>query len=221
MHFPIRTVSRSILVCSLSVASLVATAQTLPSGALEFIPAQPSSADTLVVKIPRSCASINYLGAGYRTSATNGKIRVEILLGVPPPCPLNPPTAPALLVEIGRLPAGSYLLDIVEARPVSFEVAFNTVASNVQFAVTDHRAAKVAPAVRLNYSDHWWDPNNNGSGLFIWQDSRDQLLAAWFTYGDDGKAAWYTVQAGAWVTASRYEGKLVKPAAPRTQGRAA
>ena len=92
----------------------------------------------------------------------------------------------------------------------TFEVVIATIASNLSLAVADHRATKTAPAVRLNYSDHWWDPNNSGAGLFIWQDATDQLLAAWFTYGADGKAVWFTVQAGARVSAKRYEGKLVE-----------
>ena len=201
MHNFIRAFIRSMAVMALGFTPIVATGQTPTGIALEFIPAQPTSADTIYLKIPRSCSSSNYLGAGYRTSATGGKIRVDILLGPPPPCPFPTPAAPALLVEIGRLPPGAYALDLIEARLTS----------------VDHRAAKTAPAVRLNYSDHWWDANNSGTGIFIWQDARDQLLAAWFTYGTDGKAAWYTVQAGTWTSATRYEGKLVQTSrAPNT-----
>ena len=217
MHNIIRAFIRSMAVMALGFTPIVATGQTPAGIALEFIPAQPTSADTIYLKIPRSCSSSNYLGAGYRTSATGGKIRVDILLGPPPPCPFPTPAAPALLVEIGRLPPGAYALDLIEARLTSFEVTFATIASNAQFTVTDHRAAKTAPAGRLNYSDHWWDANNSGTGIFIWQDARDQLLAAWFTYGTDGKAAWYTVQAGTWTSATRYEGKLVQTSrAPNT-----
>ena len=216
MPFLIRNPARFITALLAACLSLLAAAQTPPSVAFEFIPAQPSSADTIYLKIPRVCANSVYAGAGYRTSATGGKIRVDVLLSGPPPCAVGLPPAPALWVEIGRLPAGSYVLDIVENYNtlVSSSPFFTTVASNVPFAVSDHRAGKTAPAVRLNYSDHWWDPGNSGSGLFIWQDARDQLLAAWFTYGADGKAAWYTIQAGAWVSATRYEGKLVQTSRP-------
>ena len=191
-------------------ASSFANAQVLPTAAVVFAPMQPTSADTVLLKIPRTCANSNYIGPGYRVSAANGRIRVDILLGPPPPCAVGLPPAPTLLVEIGRLPAGQYTLDIVEGRLFAFEFVLATLTSNLSLNVADHRANKVAPAVRLNYSDHWWDPNNSGSGLFIWQDARDQLLAAWFTYSADGKAVWYTVQAGAWVSATRYEGKIVE-----------
>ena len=48
-------------------------------------------------------------------------------------------------------------------------------------------------------SHNWWDPNDAGWGLFIWHDARDRVLAAWFTYGTDGKPIWYTFQP-AWDT---------------------
>jgi hypothetical protein len=213
MQILIRIFTRFISALLTGIFSLVTAAQTPPPAAFEFIPAQPSSADTIILKIPRACANSQYLGAGYRTSATSGKIRVDVLLGPPPPCAQGV-VVPALLVEIGRLPAGSYLLDILDDRFINAEVIFTTVASNVSFTVSDHRASKTAPAVRLNYSDLWWDPNNSGSGIFIWQDARDQLLAGWFTYGADGKASWYTVQAGNWVSANRYEGKLAQTSRP-------
>jgi hypothetical protein len=213
MKFFVRILTRFIPALLTGIFSLVAAAQTPPTAAFEFIPAQPSSADTIFLKIPRTCATSQYLGPGYRTSAIGGKIRVELFLGPPPPCAQGV-VVPALLVEIGRLPAGSYSLDIIDSRLVNVEVFFTTVASNVPFTVSDHRASKTAPAVRLNYSDLWWDPNNSGSGIFVWQDARDQLLAGWFTYGADGKAAWYTVQSGDWVSATRYVGKLVQTRRP-------
>lgn len=218
MHFDIRAILRLIITFLAAATASLAAAQTVITGGVEIVPAQPSSADTVFLKIPRDCASSNYIGSTYRTTAFNGKIRVEIQLAAPPLCPAvggpGGPPAPALLVEIGRLPSGSYVLDVVQGRPVSFEVAFTNIASSVPLTVSDHRATKTAPAVLLNYSDHWWDPNNAGTGLFIWQDARDQLLAAWFTYGADGKPAWYTIQAGTWVTATQYEGKLVQTNRP-------
>ena len=70
----------------------------------------------------------------------------------------------------------------------------NTVFANVPFTVADARSVKTYPFVRLDYSGSWWDPNDAGWGLFIWQDARDNTLAAWYTYGTDGKAIWYVFQ---------------------------
>jgi hypothetical protein len=199
----IRTLAATLL-------ALAATNAVAQPAAPELIPANPSSADTVVLKIPRGCSNSNYEFSTYHVNNVNGRIRVNLLLKPPPPCPLGGPAVPALLVELGRLPAGTYLIDIVEAYRVSFEALFINVVTGMPLTVSDHRASKTAPAVRLNYSDHWWDPANAGSGVFIWHDARDQLLAAWFSYAPDGKSTWYTLQAGAWVTATRYEGKLVQ-----------
>jgi hypothetical protein len=103
-------------------------------------------------------------------------------------------------IDLGRLPAGSYTLTVTNAargpNPATIEFA------NVPFTVTDARATKTAPYVRLDYSGHWWDPNDSGWGLFIWHDARDNLLAAWFTYTPDGKPIWYVFQPK-WETFAR------------------
>jgi hypothetical protein len=65
---------------------------------------------------------------------------------------------------------------------------------NFPFKVTDARALKSTPYVRSDYSGHWWDPADSGWGLFIWQDAKDNMLVAWFTYSPDGKPAWYVFQ---------------------------
>lgn len=209
MRLPNRTLAALIVAAAASFTTCMAAAQ-VSSGAPQFVPAQPSSADTVFLKIPRACGNTNYLNSGYRVSAINGRIGVNILLGGPVICFSPSPPEPPLLVEIGRLPAGSYIVDVNESRQSSFDVVIAAIASNLQLTVTDHRATKAAPGVRLNYSDHWWDPTNPGSGLFIWQDAQDQLLVAWFTYGADGKATWVTIQSGRWTTATRYEGRLVQ-----------
>ena len=101
--------------------------------------------------------------------------------------------------------------------------------ANFPFTVTDARAIKAAPYVRLDYSGHWWDPNDSGWGLFIWQDARsrvDSVLAAWFIYGADGKPIWYVFQPP-WSTSnatmetallrtSRPPGAAVLPPGPTT-----
>ena len=78
MQFLIRMPARCITALLTGCFSLLAAAQTSPPAAFEFIPAQPSSADTIFLKIPRVCANSVYEGAGYRTSASGGKIRERL-----------------------------------------------------------------------------------------------------------------------------------------------
>ena len=114
----------------------------------------------------------------------------ETLNGLVPTCP---PSAPREEIDLGRLPAGSYTLTMTEAAN-GIAPRSGIVFANAPFTVTDARATKFPPYVRLDYSGHWWDPNDSGWGLFIWHDARDNVLAAWFTYTPDGKPIWYVFQ---------------------------
>jgi hypothetical protein len=93
-------------------------------------------------------------------------------------------------IDLGRLPAGNYTMSLVDPVPRTTKPVF----TNVSFTVTDARTTKTAPYVRLDYSGTWWDPNDSGWGLFIWHDAKDNVLAAWFTYGADGKPMWWVFQ---------------------------
>ena len=166
-------------------------AQVLPFNAL-MLPTDPTSADNLKLIIGRPCSGfLPYKANAYQVGMSQNNITVtrgEVVNNPVPTCPPSPPDE----IDLGRLPAGNYTLTVINAAigniPSRAEFA------NVPFTVTDARATKVAPYVRLDYSGHWWDPNDSGWGLFIWHDARDAVLAAWFTYTPDGKPIWYVFQ---------------------------
>lgn len=166
-------------------------AQALPVGTA-ILPANPTSADNLKLSMPdRTCGGFSpYVGNAYRVAMLQNVLTVTLGERVQNPVPVCP-NAPREEVDLGRLPAGTYGLTLISAATPS---APTTVFSNVGFTVADARLIKAAPYVRLDYSGHWWDPNDSGWGLFIWHDARDNVLAAWFTYGTDGKAIWYVFQ---------------------------
>ncbi len=206
---------------------LFSQAQTLPVGTY-LLPASPSSMDVIKLSLgDTTCSGINrYTGNPYRVSMEQNKITVtlgeRLNLGAPL-CPAPP--APRETIELGRLPPGAYSVT-VNFSPSTAGSAPVPLFSNYSFVVTDARATKVAPYVRLDYSGHWWDPNDPGWGLFIWHDANDNVLAAWFTYGTDGKPIWYTFQPR-WRTStatlsadmyqtSRMPGPTVPPPNPTT-----
>lgn len=100
------------------------------------------------------------------------------------------------LVDIGRLPPGDYTLTTVGAQCIRASQFLPTPPDLDKFAfnVTDGRTKKSFPNPSLDYSGHWWDENDPGWGLFIWQDAANNTMAAWFTYTADGKPAWYVFQ---------------------------
>ena len=163
-------------------------------------PFRPTSAELVRVSVPaRGCSELRIgRNVGFRLRMVESHITLTLeespgLWGSAPdgtfinacfPSPTGRDT-----FELGRLPAGDYALTIIDA--VSVTQPAKAILTNKAFSVTDARTTKAAPWVRLDYSGHWWDPNDSGWGLFIWHSENDQVLAAWFTYGLDGKPIWY------------------------------
>ena len=205
----------------------LASAQIDPLGYAALLPANPTSADNLKLSLRgRTCGGTNrYSANSYRVSMSQNNITVTVGERISYIEPLCPPT-PRDEVDLGRLPAGNYTLTVIDVRSMGAANPHPEDFSNAPFTVSDARLLKTAPYVRLDYSGHWWDPNDPGWGLFIWHDARDNVLAAWFTYGTDGKPIWYVFQPtwqtfAATVTAdllrtSRAPGTMVPPPNPTT-----
>ena len=75
-------------------------------------------------------------------------------------------------------------------------------------------ADRTKPNILLIYADDWWSPAESGWGLFIWHDNLDRVLAAWFTYGADNRAEWYSIQGGQWTKSFEYQGQIIKTIGP-------
>ena len=161
-----------------------------------LLPANPTSADNLKLSLRgRTCGGNNrYSANSYRVSMVQNNITVTVGERVSYLEPLCPPTARDE-VDLGRLPAGNYTLTVIDFASIGAGTTPHPGDfSNAPFSIADARLLKSAPFVRLDYSGHWWDPADPGWGLFIWHDARDNVLAAWFTYGTDGKPIWYVFQ---------------------------
>lgn len=198
------SIYRFLLAISASVFSLSGLSQGLqvgdPSVNAILLPGNPTSLDVIRLSMKdTSCSVIDrvYSEAPYSISMVGNAIELVwrgAVAEVAGLCPVRPREE----FEIGRLPAGNYTISLI------FEPTLprrTTIASNIPFTVTDARTAKTAPFVRLDYSGHWWDPNDSGWGLFVWHDAKDNVLAAWFTYGADGKPIWWVFQPR-WQTAT-------------------
>lgn len=186
-------------ICMLAVAMLAilcageVRAQLPPFMSTYLLPVNPTSADNLKLSMQdRTCGgSLPYAANSYFVSMAQNNITVNLGLQINNPVPLCP-NAPREEFDLGRLPAGNYTLT-VNAGPIG-NTPSTVVFANAPFTVADARLLKSAPYVRLDYSGHWWDPNDSGWGLFIWHDALDNVLAAWFTYTPDGKPMWYVFQ---------------------------
>ena len=169
-------------------------------GQYHLRPGQPTSADNIVFVFPdRSCGGrMPFVGNPYQVSMSQNHVVItQGLRGgnpiVPSGCPGALDFPPVEQAEIGRLPPGNYTISLVSTPPLSTSPPGIELA-NATFTVTDARATKAAPYLRLNYTGGWYDPNDPGWGLFISQDKNDRIVASWFTYTAGGKAEWYTFQ---------------------------
>jgi hypothetical protein len=180
------------------------------------LPTRPTSTDRLVVSIPpRTCGGLEpYRTNPYSVTMVQNRITIQLgerIPGIVPVCPL----APREEVDLGVLPPGEYEYSVLERAIGSNDVV--PLVTNQPLTVTDARAAKVAPYVRLDYSGTWWDSSDPGWGLFIWQNAaspRDEVLAAWFTFGADGRANWYTFQPTWRTSTATHDAPLVQSARP-------
>ena len=202
------------IICFLCLTASIPSA--FAQNAPLIYPTSPTSADNIVLSFGVTTCPVRLPQKDwYRVAMSGNKIRVTLgaLVAVPGQSFICPATRPGIYqyADVGRLPAGAYLFDFAQEAVDGTSVTY---ASNIPVTVTDARNLKRAPFVALNYSGHWWDPTDPGSGVFIWQDEKDNVLAAWFTYGDDGKPVWYTIQAGSWTSFARYEGQLIATGRP-------
>ena len=184
------------------ISAGAARAQFLPigDGKSYLYPTNKTSADDLKLVLSRYCGG--GLGSSqsnlYRSSMSQNNITVMLSNRSDAPQPTCAPPLPLDEIDLGRLLPGNYTLTVTEPAELPPGILpTRTVIANYPFVVNDARETKAAPYVRLDYSGHWWDPADSGWGLFIWQDPKsptDSVLAAWFTYGTDGKPIWYVFQ---------------------------
>ena len=98
---------------------------------------------------------------------------------------------PAKYIDIARLPAGEYTWSVVEEQGGQCEAV---APKNQRLVVTDARLAQPAPYALQNLSGHWWNFTDPGTGLFFWQDVKDNTMGLWATYDKSGAAKWYVFQ---------------------------
>lgn len=195
-------------ICCIVIAALAslifsdANAQLiLPSARL--YPANPTSADNLTLGVDIRCDQKGYIGNSYRINMVQNNIIVR--LGERRNDLIFPATCPPELAEefeIGRLPEGNYTLTVIKGAAGTTPGV--TLTDSAPFTITNARAKKLPPSVRLDYTGQWWNPADPGSGLFVWQDARDPndaVLATWFTYSGDGKPQWFVFQPK-WATST-------------------
>lgn len=168
---------------------------TAPANALklEVVPASPRYQEPVYARLSRV---ENTIELGVITNAWTSMVGNVITVTYR----LLPEIAvPQADVSLGQLPAGTYT---VKLQREGFEPPY--IDFSTQFTV----AAAPTDQPLANYSGHWWNAAEAGSGYGITVGPTKLLFATWFTYGADGKPTWFTLEPGRWFGQDHFQGDI-------------
>lgn len=109
-------------------------------------------------------------------------------------------------LSLGQFHAGQFSVVVRSADGVQLTAA--------QFEVFDSPGQDNQPRPLINLSDLWWNPQESGWGMGITHHASGRLFAAWYTYGQDGTAIWFTLQPGEWTSMNTYTGPIYRTSGP-------
>jgi hypothetical protein len=181
-----------------------ASAQTQPYN-IQVVPQAPQSLEQVRLHVTSLGGPEECIAASVSMQANTITVTIFCLGTLPllPPFPVS-----SFDVELGRFPAGTYDIVVIEAGAA-------TPAINAAFTVAE-RHIFVAPYVFpiADFTDHWWNPLEPGWGISIHQHASDRVFAIWFVYSQTGLPVWYTLQPGAWTSPTVYAGPVYRTAGP-------
>lgn len=109
-------------------------------------------------------------------------------------------------IQLGALPAGDYRAELVDdgngavLEGVAFRVEH--VPRTLQYPA--------APYALADYSGLWGAADEPGWGLALQQGAGGRLFGELLLFDRDRQPQWFTLQAGRWITATRWSGQLVR-----------
>jgi hypothetical protein len=170
-----------------------AHAQSTPP--IQVIPSAPRYLEPVYLRTNTGTSLAN----GARVSMVNGSLVVDfdwsLFLGPPPQGGWT------FDASLGSFPAGTYT------------VSANTSGGRLttQFTVSPREAM---PAPSVDFTGMWWNPQESGWGMSIFQGPTNKLFAVWFVYDASGAPTWYTLQPGAWSSAQSFSGPIYRTTGP-------
>lgn len=117
------------------------------------------------------------------------------------------PGAPEVVdILLGALPAGDYQAELVED-------ASGAASERIAFRVSPIARTLEFPGTPFPIADHsglWGTPAEPGWGLSLHQGVYSTLFGALLVFDRVNQPQWYTLQAGRWITPTRWSGSLVR-----------
>jgi hypothetical protein len=129
----------------------------------------------------------------------------------------SPPGAPvAADVRLGAFPAGDYRVELYPAiTGVSMPL------ESLTFTVRDPAEVAVFPAPPrplTNYTGLWYNPQESGWGLSLYQGATHTMFGLLFVYDSANQPEWYSLQGGHWTSSTTWTGTLFRTTGPTYSG---
>ena len=178
--------------------------------ASSVFPLQPTSFETVTLRIDTDAC--NFEPATVRVTMSANVIRVTQGGNA-----CSPPGAPIVAeVQLGAFPSGDYRVDLYPTLQ-----GFGTPTEQIAFQVRDapHIAVTPTPPRPLaNYTALWYNAQESGWGLSLYQGPTFVLFGLLFVYDSANRPEWYSVQVGHWTSSTAWTGTLVRTTGPSFSG---
>jgi hypothetical protein len=173
------------------------------SGTIALSPASPTNGDLVRARVSNlrtsfTCNLINPLRT--RVAMSNNRITIVVIGDAPPVlCPVG--TGPIDII-LGQFPVGNYEVVVIEPSSANPPIP---IGGPITFAVTEARPAYTSvwpwqpgPFPLDNVTGVWWNPNEPGQGLSIFEQPDGRVFGSWYTSDGSNDPTWYTLQDSTW-----------------------
>jgi hypothetical protein len=179
---------------------------TLAFLASSLVPAQPTSFETVVLRIATDAC--NFGADTVRVTMSANVIRVT---RGGENC--SPP-GPAIMadVQLGALPAGDYRVETHSVYSLD-----GPAAETIAFQVRDPAEVAVFPPPARPLTDYtglWYNPQESGWGLSLHQGAIHSMFGVLFVYDNANRPEWFSIQGGHWTSSTTWTGNVWRTTGP-------
>lgn len=163
---------------------------------LTVVPAQPRSQQVVALQVPLGALGnavgepLGIIPDPRAIDISMAANRIEVSMKLLSSDFATRASSPAVEIPLGQLPAGRYEVVLRLTAP-------NNGATTTLPAVPFEVLPRIGDSPAWNASGLWWTPSESGWGVSLLQ-SADRLFASWYSYGSDGRPAWFVIPDGKW-----------------------
>jgi hypothetical protein len=163
-------------------------------------PAQPSSFDPVNLRLAVDLCVFNPASVAVTSEGNVLKVTQSVNN-----C-LVPGEQRVVDIRLGTLAAGEYRVEVFHTHRTD-----GPPAETLRFSVLPRPEAAVFPPIVRPLTDHsgvWYNPDQAGWGLSIWQAPTHVVFGALFVYGGNNQPLWATLQGGQWESSTVWRGTV-------------